>query len=352
MGLAKLELRGKGSTAHSRLMSVVSLRKYLVGSEENQPHRRVVDLLLEGIVESAVRTEGAEYKGFADNMNQIVSSAPPGCSLADLLVMVGSATQALKDYNARTTSVVRQQGVELQHIVQMLTQTVITISGGSEKSVESLTEVRRGLESAARLDDVHRVKARLGECLRTVCEEAERQKLESGALVAQLQQQIDRSPTAKTEPAEDRVTGLPRRKAAEDAVRQALLIPRRKYLVTAVLHRLQTLNARFGQQVGDRILRAFGARIKENLLETDMLFRWDGPALVALLWREETLEQVRKTVKRTFDAPYEKEFDIGDRQVLVPISPAWSVIGLIPPATNSFNYIDRFVASQSPRDYC
>lgn len=331
---------------------MVSLRRYLVGSDESQATRRVVDLLMEGIVESAVRTDSAEYKIFADNMSRIIGDAPAGCGPDNLLVMAGSAVQALKDYNAHTGSVVRQQSIELQHMVEMLSQTVIAISGGSEKSAESLTEVRRGLESAARLDDVHKVKARLGECLRTVREEAERQKAESEALVARLHEQIQRGQGATAAPNEDRVTGLPRREAAEEAVRQALLIPGRKYLVTAVLDRLQTLNARFGHQVGDRILRALGTRIEESLQKTDMLFRWNGPTLVALLWREETIEQVRRAIKVSLETPFDREFDIGGRQVLIPISAAWSVIGLIPPASNSFHYIDRFVASQSPRDYC
>ena len=130
------------------------------------------------------------------------------------------------------------------------------------------------------------------------------------------------------------------------------MIPGRKYIVTAVLDRLQSLNARFGQHVGDRVLRALAQRLQDSFEDSDVLFRWNGPAIIAMLWRDESIEDVRKSVRHIFDTPFEKEFDIGGRNVLIPIGAAWSVIGLIPPAVNSFNYIDRFVASQSPRDFC
>jgi diguanylate cyclase (GGDEF)-like protein len=119
-----------------------------------------------------------------------------------------------------------------------------------------------------------------------------------------------------------------------------------------VLDRLQSLNARFGQELGDRVLKALAEHMKDGLEDSDVLFRWSGPTIVALIWREDSIEQVRKSVRHLFETPFEKEFDLSGRSVMIPIGAAWSVIGLIPPAVNSFNYIDRFVAGQTPKDYC
>jgi diguanylate cyclase (GGDEF)-like protein len=331
---------------------MVSLRRYLAGSEESLTSRRALDILIRGIVESAVSIDAAEHKLFSESVARMAAAVQPGCDADDLLVLSCSVIQTLQDYNTRTASLLKRQGAEFQNMMGMLAHAVMTISGGTGKSVESLNELRHGLESAALLEDIRKVKSSLAECLRSVCDEVQRRKSEAEGLVAQLQAQIDRGQNSRYISDEDVATGLPRRKTAQEAINQAVLIPGKKFLLTAVLDRLQSLNARFGQEVGDRVLRALAERLKESLGDSDVLYRWTGPAIVALLWRDENIEQVRRSVRHIFDTPFEKELDIGGRQILIPVSAAWSVIGLIPPAANSFNYVDRFVASQSPRDYC
>lgn len=333
---------------------MVSLRRYLTGSEES--HRRAVDVLVHGIVESAVCLNPAEQRAFSDKITALAASAPVGCAGDAVLVMSASAVQALHEYNARLSGLLRAQVAEFRNIMSMLAQTVTTISGGSVSgetggTVESLNDLRRMAESSAALEDIQKLRAGLGDCLRSVCEEVQRRKAASDKLAADLQRQLERSGGSRFVPDDDSATGLPRRKSAEEAIRQAVMIPGRKYLVTAVLDRLQSLNARFGQEVGDRVLRALAERLKLEFDDSDVLFRWSGPTIVVLTWREDTIEQVRKWVRNIFESPFEKEFDIGGRKVLIPLTAAWSVIGLIPPAVNSFNYVDRFVASQSPKDY-
>jgi GGDEF domain-containing protein len=115
---------------------------------------------------------------------------------------------------------------------------------------------------------------------------------------------------------------------------------------------LQSINARFGNEVGDTVLKALADRMRKEFHAGDLLFRWNGPTLVALLPREETIDEMRRTVKRTFEVPFEMDFYLRGRQIMLPVAAAWSVVRIIPPASTVFGYIERFVATQSPRDYC
>jgi hypothetical protein len=51
-----------------------------------------------------------------------------------------------------------------------------------------------------------------------------------------------------------------------------------------------------------------------------MLFRWSGPAFLAILEREAGLADVAKEAARVGGAQLEREFELQDRSVLIPIS--------------------------------
>lgn len=150
----------------------------------------------------------------------------------------------------------------------------------------------------------------------------------------------------------DPVTGLPKQKAAEIALQELAGRPGKHFVVTAVVNRLQPINARFGHEVGDQVLQTFKGSFEKQLTPNDRLFRWTGPALVAILDRGDTLEQVRTEVRKMLDAPTgNKMFDVGGRQVLIPVTAAWSVFMLIPPFTTAARQIQTFIAAQGSRDY-
>ena len=44
-------------------------------------------------------------------------------------------------------------------------------------------------------------------------------------------------------------------------------------------------------------------------------------------------------------------FDVGGRQVLIPVTAAWSVFMLIPPVATAVRHIQSFIASQGAGDY-
>ena len=337
-------------------MSMLSIKRHISQSEEEAALRSVILLLLSGLATRMVRGDHGDYEGFQSDMKRICDSAGENVPADALLVIAGSAVQALEGYSQRTTRFIRKQGAELQNIIAMLTRTVISIGTGSDRSVQRLREIGDRLEKAVELEDVQTLRARLSDCLENVREETLRQKNENGEMVAALQRQIavssERTRAGSQAPDLDPVTGLPPQEAAERALQELVRKPGKRYAVAAVVNRMQPINARFGHTTGDEVLRTFKEFFQQQHSPGDQLFRWDGPALLALMERPDSLEAVRAQVRKMLDRPMkETMFEVAGRQVLIPVSSTWLVFMLIPPASTAVRQIQTFIASQGNRDY-
>jgi diguanylate cyclase (GGDEF)-like protein len=331
-------------------MAIETLRRYL--SDEDLELRRVLSVLFKGIVTTAVRADEEDWAGLKNDIERIDATIEGEFTTEHLLVAAGAAVQALDSYNQRTTRFTRRQGIELQKIIAMLAESVITITGSSERSVQALGKIQANLEHAGGLEDLQNVKAQLSMCLEQVCQESVRRRKEADASIAQLQQHIQRAESHLTPTHDiDPITDLPVRPAADAALAVALAKPGRKYVGVLVLDRLKSINARFGDEVGDRVLAELARHIRTNLPAGDLLFRWSGPTLVAVMPRQCSIDRMRTDLNAIFGKPIQREFTIAGRTVLIPISAAWAVFALIPPLATILKHVDTFAANQAPLDY-
>jgi GGDEF domain-containing protein len=335
---------------------MISLKSYLArDTEAEAAYRRIIGLFLQGIALHAVEGDKADFERFRDDIDRCIATLSPKTPMSELLVVVGGALRAMEDYNQRTSKFVHRQSTELQHMVSMLTQTVITIGSSSETSVNRLQNIEKSIESTRAVEDIQILKLRLSECLEAVREEAQRQKDDGESALNNLKQELessrDRLGSFKAAPEMDEATGLPGKAEADKAIRTAMASPKGKFLLIAVCSRVQAVNARFGYAVGDRILAAFAEHFKKGLSARDQVYRWQGPALVALLDRAERLDRVRAEIREFADAKLEKTTEVGQRTVLIPISASWSVFPLAPPLDAFLKQMEAFTAAQTPRDY-
>jgi GGDEF domain-containing protein len=261
----------------------------------------------------------------------------------------------MEDYNRRTSKVVQRQNTELQHMVSMLTQTLITVGASGDSSVAKLQDIEKSIERARMLEDIQLLKLRLGECLETVREEAMRQKTEGQSALENLKKELETSRerigTVTTAVDLDAATGLPSKKEALKAIQAAVASPDSRFLAIAVVSRVQAVNARFGYAVGDRMLAAFAEHFQGNLGAGDQVFRWHGPALIALLERGDELEAVRTEIRRFAETKLEKTVEVGSRTVMLPISATWSIFQVTQPLEELLKKMEAFTAAQVPREY-
>jgi GGDEF domain-containing protein len=337
---------------------MISLRSYLfrdTDEDAESAYRRIIGLLLRGIALHAVEGDKADYDRFRADIDQADSALTAETPISDLLVVVGGALRAMEDYNHGTSKFVRRQNTELQNIVTMLTQTVITIGDSGHHSVGRLQDIEKAIERTQKVEDMQILKVRLGECLEVVREEVVRQKKDGQSALAILKQELEssreRAGSYHLPPALDQATGLPGKADAEKAIEAAVASPNGKFLLIAVCNRVQAINARFGYAVGDQVLAAFAEHLKQGLSTRDRIFRWTGPAVAAVIERTEKLDRIRTEIRRFADLKLEKTVEVGQRTVLLPISGIWSVFPVAPPLDALLKQIEAFTASQVPRDY-
>ena len=201
----------------------------------------------------------------------------------------------------------------------------------SEETLLRVVQILQGMvDTAGRADDVHTIKSKLADCLSSILEEVERRHALPGTCL-------------------DPVTGLPARELAEQAILKACDGGANACLGVVAIDRLATLNLRFGNQAGDEILRHYADILRQQLPPAYQLFRWSGPAMVALLPGPVRIESVRREFGRLMDLKYEHVVDTPSRVVHLPILPRWAVWPLLTSSPLLFHKIDCFASMQAQR---
>jgi GGDEF domain-containing protein len=330
-------------------MAIISLKRFLNANGDQAPLRQVVSLLIAGIGSSAVEGDADECAAFKVDIGKIGEALDADPPPANPLVLAESALQALTVHNKRIESLLASQGSEVTHILGMLQDTVINIAGENTRSGKRLREITVELEQSGALTDLRVLKGRLTECLKGLREETLQQKADAAVTMQKLQTTIERGKSAavsRTPSRFDPVTGLPCRDDALIAMQAAIDGGARRYAVAMVVYRVQMINVRFGHEVGDRMLIGFKEHIERQLAPPDQIFRWPGPALVAIIERQEAIGNVRVQVKRMLDSKIEVMYTGDGRSVLIPISAGWSALPLVSTAEVD-KQIEAFIASQT-----
>lgn len=325
-------------------MSFVRYLRSDKGADE-ETLRRFIALLLTAIENHTVEGDEADYQQFRAAIRELSLQFSPETSGEALLVMAGRLNATCKEYADRTRRFIRAHSVELQQIVSMLTAALTNSIEASEVSTARLVTIEKQIESAAVIEDVRMLRLKLAQCLESIQEEVVHRQRQAAVARAELersgQAKESESPGAPVDP----VTGIGGRPQAEQAIREALRSGRQHYLVVAVANRVNAINSRLGYAAGDRVLRSVYKQLQTFVSGSDRVFRWTGPAYVAVLKREATLEEVRKEVQRGTDSKAQELFEVESRSVLLPVSANWAVLPIRPPQQSLQAAVDQLVAT-------
>jgi GGDEF domain-containing protein len=329
---------------------VISFKKYLFGGEADTREDvllRAVSLLLDGLSLHAMEGDRTDYEAFQTEIGGLKEKFTPEVEPGDMLVVIGSVLKSLEAYNRTTSSYLRFQANELHSMVSMLTETVSMIAAGQDRSVKRLQDIEKQIEKASVSEDLRVLKVRLSDCLTSLRDASEDQQAESTRIVEGLTEGIKRAQVDKKPGviATDSVTGLPTRVEAERVLAEAIHEGKRVFAAVFVVERLQSINARFGYSVGDKVLTNF-AQWLANGSAGDRVFRWSGPAFMILLERDGPLEFVRSEVVKICSRTLEMSIELSSRSILLPISSAWSLFPMLASARLVANKLDSFIATQ------
>ncbi len=335
-------------------MAMVSIKRYLnLATVEEKPGTALA-LVLQRLCDIAVDWDPVETGNFRDEMHMIAGGLAPDLPQKEQLVVAEAAMQAVESHHRKVVQMVEKQYGDFQAIIKMLEDSIVRIAGPNVESAQSLLRVDEELERGAGFRNLNALRQHLTTCLPEVRKEIEHEMVASRALIERLQIEIESIAEPGKEAVRKRVdsaTGLPGQPECLAAIREVIAKGTRHYALVMVVNRVEPIAARFGKDAGDWMLGRFREYVENQFGETDLLFRWGGPALVAIVERAQTFDQVRTFVKRIFEAPINETIDVNGRSVFVPITAAWSVSMICATPETTEKQIQKFVAGQGCRDF-
>lgn len=331
-------------------MALLSVKRFLTQLEEEAAYRKVISMLLEGVATHALNLDRDACRSFCERIGEIRRALASETTVESLLVDAGAAVQAIGDYARETNRLMQTQGVEMQTMIAMLAGSSADIGGVAGRASAPPQKIGNGMERAAAVEDASSLEARPQASLDDMQEDAKRPKAEPDQMVEALRRDVSRKQATSRNLGLDPVTELPWETAAQTQFLSALRAGEQKHVAVFVLGSAQRINLRFGRAAGDEVIRALKQYLAGRLESGDRMFRWPGPAIVALLASTEPFERVRARLKRFLEKPIERTFDINGRSVLIPLSIAWSVFALSSPLAVPNRQIHDFIAGQGYRD--
>ncbi len=310
-----------------------------------------LQVLIRGIALTAIEGDPEDLKRLQQRMSKIAETLSVESVPDDLLVGIGKTLRALEEYNRGAAVIFKGQAEELRGMLVTMTATVRFITSSSETSVKQLSVIESKLQRASTLEDTRQVKAFMVDCLNLVRNESIRMQAEARTKINTLKNDVEclssRLKAASTEDALDPVTGLPGRSAAEEAISNKIAAGKDFLTAFFVLDRLASINGRFGRLVGDDIL-VTGAQALAQKLSGTSLFRWSGPAFVAVFDASVNFAQAETRANQAAALRLEKNFEADHRSVLILITASCQlqrISGKVA-AEVVFRNMDAFLASQ------
>lgn len=282
-----------------------------------------LQILIRGIALHAIEGDPEDLKHLQQRMSAIADTITLESSPDDLLVGIGKTLRALEEYNRRAAVIFRGQVDELRGMLSTMTATLMFITSSSEMSVKQLSVVEAKLQRASTLEDTRQIKTFMLDCLTLVRNESLRLQAEARSKINTLKSDVERLShrlkAVSADTSQDAVTGLPGRAAAEEAI--AAKIESGKEFLTALflLDRMPSINARFGRLMGDDVLVS-GATMLAQKLSGTTLYRWSGPAFVAVFDPSVSVAQAEIRASQAAAMRVEKNIEADNRSVLIVIT--------------------------------
>lgn len=330
---------------------MISISKYLRGKNQDEGAealQRMVRLMLQAMILHRVEGDQSDDERFRTELEKVDHALNAGPDPKEIFFLTGSTIKIIEEHGRQLKGFLNVRGLALQNMLRMATDAITSISTGCDRSTRRLQDLEAKIERAGMIEDIHTLKAQLAECLGTLQEEMHDRRAESASTVQSIN--VTTSAAAKIAPVEtdqnDPVTGLPGAVQARAHLESISANFNEIYVVVFVLNRIQSINNRYGYGMGDRILATYGEYLTKQFSASDRLFRWRGPAIVAIPEREQGEQMIRREVMRIGAAKLDRDFEFESRTVLLPISASWT---LLPAAGNTvdalFQKVGEFVQS-------
>ncbi len=302
---------------------------------------------LQAVSLEAVDVGAPKIRVFENGEECSLAAKPP--AKGDLNSWLDQFVRALENQAQRGARISFSQVREFQTIFTLMGNTVSMLADAARGAVRGLSDVESALENSGVVDDLRDLRGKLELCLSMARTQSEQLRQSLEQKVQTLQSTVEQAGTAADSEIVDPTTNLPSRENAEKAIASKIADGQPAALAIIVVDRLAFLNAKFGRTVGDEVLSSAARHISQNLPAGATLFRWTGPAFVALLETRHGFTAVERYAKKAAASRLEQIVETGGRSVLLTISRSHRLWRLdrSTAAHTIFHSLDDFIAANS-----
>ena len=307
-----------------------------------EAYRRATRLILDVFVRHALAGDEADYESLTESIAEAIAVLSAHPEPADVLVSAGTAAKSIEEYNRRTVNFVRARGIELQAMVQMLTQTMSEVSAGSERSITRLREIERRLAKSQELYDIRDLRQQMAGCLAEVREETACRRKESDRVIADLKGALHtgekpRPPAAASAPkppapapaGSAQLPGeLQSSKTVETLLERAVVDARPLFVAVLAVDRLHAIDTRFGGEAADMVTAFCAEQLGKSLQHSLVARVWKRGACVVLLDGEVGVEDLEQEILHDSLRRRQMTLETGNRSLMLTVS--YSKWGLFP----------------------
>lgn len=335
---------------------MISLSKFLQSGADapNLTYIRAIGLLIQGIELHALEVGEETHASFRAEMTALHERLSPQLPPADVLRLTGEVLKALELHNRLGEEQLQGRFEELYSIISACTAAVGRMLSESGGSLSRLSEIQSHLSHTNTVSDLRALKVTLSNCLEEIAVEVSQHNRQSVAglnALAQGAQAISRqSERLSSRFALDRATGLPLRGAAEAMLAEICKEETMGVAVMFVLRRVRHVMTRFGQEICDGLLQKLSIYLGSGVNPERGLYRWNGPALLAVLDRSTSFDRTRVEVQRLVLTIPRHEVTIGSRAAIIPVSVGWALFPVTHPVSAVVDKIEAFAKSQFSED--
>lgn len=293
--------------------TMISISKYIgqVPDEGARALLRVPYVMLEALVAHSVEYDPSKYEANRATLRKIRNDLEIAKTGTDVLQATGAIVRAIETYNRGVSRYISDREEERKSADGLLMGKMLELAKGKGASAEKLRNIGQKLAKAVHGRDIRILKDELAESLQSVREEATHQQEQSDAITIQTLELMNTSGHSGASLVDsDPATGLPSMQTAELALQQAIGSRVHAYLVLFTVA-LGSITRRYGDGHHDAVLASFAKQIAAKLPRPDPLFRWKGPALVAILERPDLNDTLPPEIAKmsTFRPEFTLEID-------------------------------------------
>ncbi len=303
-----------------------------------EAYRRATLLILDVFVRHALAGDEADYESLTESIGAAIAVLSAKPEPADVLLSAGTAAKSIEEYNRRTVNFVRARGIELQAMVQMLTQTMSEVSAGSEHSITRLCGIERRLAKSQELYDIRDLRQQMAGCLAEVREETACRRKESDRVIAGLKGTLhpgEKPPlpaAASAAPAPAGSAQLPGQLESstpiETLLECAAADARPLFVAVLAVDRLHAIDTRFGGEAAHMVTAFCAEQLGKSLRHSLVALPWKRGACVVLFDGEVGVEGLEREILHDSLRRRQMALEIGGRSLTLTVS--YSKWGIFP----------------------